>query len=237
MASGSGLARAAGMPAGAAPTVSSSGQEVSVTWAARAFPDDTPMAGYLVRRYGGSDLAQAVGAGCAGIVTTTSCTERGVPAGTWRYTITPVFGSWTGVEGAAVAVDVATGTVGGSALGKSEGGASGHLRRGGTYHVYASVTGDPIRVAADVSSVTTAQTAVPLVPGSYSAGGTSYNYRSAVLSADPTLAEGTYSYSVTPVAGARRSLASWSTTPRPRAPTCRRPTAARRRAPRKRGTA
>ncbi|MDP9071801.1 MAG: hypothetical protein M3N68_11120 [Actinomycetota bacterium] len=206
VAAGTGLARAAGMPAGSAPTVAASGQDVSLTWAPRAFADKTPMEGYVVRRYGDADVHQVVGVGCAGILTATSCTEHRVPAGRWRYTVTPVFGAWTGGEGAAAGVSVATGTVMGSTLGKAEGGASGYVRRDGTYHVYASVTGDPLSVTADVSSVTATETAVPLVPGSYGAGGTTYNYRSALLRADASLTEGTSSYSVTLVAGARRAF-------------------------------
>ncbi len=92
-----------------------------------------------------------------------------------------VLGSWSGAESSAAAVDVATGTVTASTISKEEGGASGYVRRGGAYRVYASVSGDPLTVSADASSLTPGQTAVPLVAGAYTSGGVTYNYRSGSL--------------------------------------------------------
>jgi hypothetical protein len=89
-----------------------------------------------------------------------------------------------------------------SVVGKSAGGTPGFVKQGGTYFVYANVTddGNPASgvgaVTADVSNVTTGQTAVALSAGSFSAGGVSYAYRSAQLTADPVLSEGSKSYSV-----------------------------------------
>ncbi len=55
------------------------------------------MAGYIVNRYNASTGAPAtVGAGCSGVVTTTTCTEVSVAPGTWVYTDTPVQVNWTG---------------------------------------------------------------------------------------------------------------------------------------------
>lgn len=89
-------------------------------------------------------------------------------------------------------------------VGKSVGGATGFLKQGGEYFVYANVaadTGNPASgiagVQADVSSLTTGSASVPLVAGSFSAGGVSYNYRSAALSANPVLAEGAKSFTAT----------------------------------------
>jgi hypothetical protein len=89
-------------------------------------------------------------------------------------------------------------------LGKGIGGASGFVKQGGEYCVYANVaadTGNPASgiagVRADVSAVTAGSTAVPLVAGSFSAGGVSYGYRSAALSAGAVLAEGARSFTVT----------------------------------------
>lgn len=86
---------------------------------------------------------------------------------------------------------------------RSGGSVPAFVRQAGTYHVYARVaadTGDPAAgiatVTADVSSVTSGGTAVPLLPGSHSVDGASYNYRSAALVADALLAEGPRSYSV-----------------------------------------
>jgi hypothetical protein len=59
------------------------------------------VAGYTVQRYNAINGTPAsVGAGCSGTVTTTSCTELNVPAGSWVYTETPVQQSWTGTESA-----------------------------------------------------------------------------------------------------------------------------------------
>jgi hypothetical protein len=89
-------------------------------------------------------------------------------------------------------------------LGKSVGGATGFVKQGGEYFVYANVaadTGNPASgiagVRADVSSVTTGATAVTLAAGSFSAGGVSYGYRSAALGANAVLAAGAKSFTVT----------------------------------------
>ncbi len=99
-----------------------------------------------------------------------------------------------------------------AAIARSGGSVAGFVKQAGTYHVYARVaadTGNPATgiatVTADVSAVTTAGTIVPLVAGSYSVGGSSYNYRSAELVADAVLAEGSKPYSVTATDGASNS--------------------------------
>jgi hypothetical protein len=107
-------------------------------------------------------------------------------------------------------------TVSPIAIGKSSGGATGFIRTGATYRVYANVTdvGTPpsgtSTVVANVANVTAGQVAVPLVAGSYTAGGQSYNYRSAQLTAG-ALPNGTLNYSVTATdAGANVTLANGS---------------------------
>ncbi|HWO69772.1 MAG TPA: hypothetical protein VNP94_03335 [Actinomycetota bacterium] len=90
-----------------------------------------------------------------------------------------------------------------SVIAKTSGYLAGAIRQGGTFYVYANVADDgnpPAGVAsvtADVSAVSAGATAVPLVAGSYSVEGVAYGYRSASLSADPVLPEGTYAYSLT----------------------------------------
>ena len=80
--------------------------------------------------------------------------------------------------------------------------ATGFLRSLGTYRVYAQVTdvGTPpsgtSTVTADVANVTAGQTSVALTAGSYTAGGQTYNYRSAVLTA-AALANGPQGFTVT----------------------------------------
>ena len=88
------------------------------------------------------------------------------------------------------------------AIGRSTGFATGYIRTGSTYYVYAQVAdvGTPpsgtATVLANVNNVTAGQVAVPLVAGSYTATGVSYNYRSAALTAG-TVPTGPISFSVT----------------------------------------
>lgn len=89
-----------------------------------------------------------------------------------------------------------------STIAKSQGGVAGYIRAGGAYYVYANVTesGNPASgiasVKADVSSVTPGQTAAALSAGSYTAGGVSYNYRSAQLTAGGGIGAGAKPYSL-----------------------------------------
>jgi hypothetical protein len=94
---GSAAGAAAVVPTGATPSASVSGTSVLVSWSAASLSSGTSVAGYTVSRYDATTDAQAVvGAGCSGVVTTTSCTETSVPAGNWVYTDTPVEVNWTG---------------------------------------------------------------------------------------------------------------------------------------------
>jgi hypothetical protein len=98
------------------------------------------------------------------------------------------------------------------AIGKNTGGvpvgATGFLRPSATYRIYAMVTdvGTPpsgtANVTANVTNVTAGQTAVPLTAGNVTAGGQTYNYSSAVLTAG-ALSNGAKGFSVlaTDVAG------------------------------------
>ena len=72
-----------------------------------------------------------------------------------------------------------------SVIGKTAGGPGGYIKQGGTYYVYANV-----------SSITTGQTAATLAAGSYTVDGATYNYRSAALTANATLTAGSYSYTL-----------------------------------------
>jgi hypothetical protein len=97
---------------------------------------------------------------------------------------------------------------GASVIGKTTGGPGGYIKQGGTYYVYANVTdsGNPpagtASVTANVSSITTGQTAATLAAGSYTVDGTAYNYRSAALTANATLAAGSYAYALSLTDGA-----------------------------------
>jgi hypothetical protein len=94
-------------------------------------------------------------------------------------------------------------SAGASAIAKSQGGVAGYVKKGGSYYVYANVieSGNPASgitsVKADVSALTSGQTAVSLVAGSYTVDGDSFNYRSAQLTAGASLSAGSKSYSLT----------------------------------------
>lgn len=89
-----------------------------------------------------------------------------------------------------------------SVIAKTQGGVDGYIRAGGTYYVYANVadSGNPASgtasVKANVSNITSGQTAVALSSGSYTLDGVSYNYRSAQLTAGSSLSPGSKSYSL-----------------------------------------
>jgi hypothetical protein len=101
------------------------------------------------------------------------------------------------------ATDLTAPTASPSSIAKTTGYATGYIKEGGSYYVYANVTdgGSPpsgtASVTADLSSFDSGQTSVELVAGSYSAGGTSFNYRSAALTANNPQIEGSYSYALT----------------------------------------
>ncbi len=93
-------------------------------------------------------------------------------------------------------------TVASAVIAKSAGGLAGSIKRGGTYYVYADVTGSGTPPAGlsslttDVSAITTGQTAAVLSSGSYTVDGQSYDYRSTLLTAKGTLAAGTDAFSL-----------------------------------------
>ena len=101
--SGSGLGGTATVQAGDTPQATAAGDEVTVTWALTTWSIGLAVDGYTVHRYDAATLtSQTVGSECAGVlgvVPASPCTESGVPAGEWVYTITPRVGSsWTGAE-------------------------------------------------------------------------------------------------------------------------------------------
>lgn len=123
-----------------------------------------------------------------------------IPAGTTDGTH-DVFavGDGGSVASAAILVDANAPTVAATTIAKSSGGVPGAIRPGGTYHVYANVSdgGSGVSVVtANVSTVTTGLIALPLLPGSWTIGATSYGYRSAVTIADLGLSAGTKNYTI-----------------------------------------
>jgi hypothetical protein len=102
-----------------------------------------------------------------------------------------------------------------TAVGKTQGGAAGFVKQGGTYYAYAAVaadTGNPASgiasIKANLEALTTGQAAVTMTAGSYTADGVTYDYRAGPLSANATLAAGAKSFSVTSadVAGNTRTV-------------------------------
>jgi hypothetical protein len=109
-------------------------------------------------------------------------------------------------------------TVSASVIAKSQGGVAGYIHQGGSYNVYANATdgGAPASginaIGANVGTITNGQTAAALGSGSFTAGGVSYGFRSAVLTANAALAAGTYTYSLnsTDRAGNNRAQSGYS---------------------------
>ncbi|HYV60780.1 MAG TPA: hypothetical protein VFA62_11985, partial [Acidimicrobiia bacterium] len=108
--SGSGASAAGTMPTGSTPTVTASGSTMTVTWSQNTIAGLGALGaltggGYTVTRYAdGSSTPITPGAACSGLKsgagTSLSCAESAVPAGTWRYTVTPRLNSWVGTESA-----------------------------------------------------------------------------------------------------------------------------------------
>jgi hypothetical protein len=107
-----------------------------------------------------------------------------------------------------------------SVIAKTAGGIVGQIKKGGTYYVYANATdtGNPASgistVTANVNTITPGSTAAALSAGGFSAGGVSYGYRSAALTASSSLSAGSFSYSLTlkDVAGNSKTQSGFTVT-------------------------
>jgi hypothetical protein len=74
---------------------------VTVTWAASSYTNGGTPGGYVIKRYDATTgVVQAIGANCAGTISALTCTESGVPFGSWKYAVTPATASWRGAESA-----------------------------------------------------------------------------------------------------------------------------------------
>jgi len=97
--SGPGAAHAKALAAGNAPAGSVTGHKVKVTWTASSYTNGgVAAAGYIVRRYNTAGVLQTIGSACTGTIAALTCTESGVPSGTWQYTVTPATANWRGPE-------------------------------------------------------------------------------------------------------------------------------------------
>ncbi len=77
-------------------TVTSFGPRATVTWA-EPTPPEGALDGYIVTRFAGGTPSSACGTSTVTRLAagTTTCTDTAVPDGTYRYTVTAVFRSWT----------------------------------------------------------------------------------------------------------------------------------------------
>ena len=103
----------------------------------------------------------------------------------------------------AASFDTVAPTVSSSVISKTTQYWPGFVKQAGTYFVYANVTDGGAApsgvstVTANVTNITTGQTAVALLAGSYTIGGVAYNYRSASVTATNPQAAGSKSYTIT----------------------------------------
>ena len=103
----------------------------------------------------------------------------------------------------AASFDTVAPTVSATVISKAGQYYAGYIRQGGTYYVYANATDGgavPTGIAtikADVSTITTGQTAVSLATGSFTVQGVTYGFRSALLTANNPLTAGAKTYTLT----------------------------------------
>lgn len=222
---GSMSGRATTIPSGPSPTASATGDSVDLSWATTPLADGADPQGYTVSRYSGDGTGQNAGGTCAGTVTVTSCADSGVSEGTWTYRIRIVQHGWTGSEGPpseSITIDgndpddTTAPVIDAVVVSKAAGGDTGYIRQASTYYVYASASdpGDPASgvstLQADASSITPNSTAVTMTPGTYTAGGITYGYRSPLLTAADPLPAGSKTVTVTATDGAGNEATSTS---------------------------
>ena len=143
-----------------------------------------------------------VGATTYGFRSSLQTVDGSVAQGTTTFTVTAGDGASNTTTSAAtsVTVDNTAPTVSSVTLYKAVGGTSGYIRQNGTYYVYANVAdtggGALETITADVSTITTGQTAVPMTAGSYTVGAATYNYRTGIQTASNPLTAGATTVSV-----------------------------------------
>lgn len=107
--SGSAAVKASRLPYVTGLSTDVTGSQVRLTWSAAEVMTGHPVSGYRVFRYAaGTGTALAAGTGCSGVRATATCTESGVPDGTWQYAVQAVQGDWLGGVSARVAAVVHT---------------------------------------------------------------------------------------------------------------------------------
>ena len=78
-----------------------------VAWTGSTAPNGGAVTGYYVTRLTGSVSAPACGTSPTNLTTATSCDDTGLTTGTYTYTVTAVYRTWTAVSAASSAVTIA----------------------------------------------------------------------------------------------------------------------------------
>jgi hypothetical protein len=172
-------------------TASAAGSTVTVSWVAPS--SGVAPQGYYVQRYLGSTPSPACGTSAISLTTPSSaitCADTSVPTGTYTYTVTAVYNSWTAASSAGAPVTVngsatklaftttaqtlTAGVTSGSITVEREDGSGNPTTLGTTtVNLSTSSTGAVFRDSADSSTIT----AVTIGPGASSA---SFEYRDTV---------------------------------------------------------
>jgi len=92
-------AETATLSPGNKPSVTAAGNLVTVSWKPNTF-GERKVDSYRILRYDLGGAAQQPHGSCEENVAKESCGDTGVPTGSWRYTVVPVKGGWTGPESA-----------------------------------------------------------------------------------------------------------------------------------------
>lgn len=190
---GTGSATVDTLLGGAQPTVSVSGQTVTVQWTQTAFRG-SPLGtysggGYTIKRYpAGGGTAVTPNATCdttiSGATTTLSCQEASTPLGNWKYSVTPVLKTWTGPESiqsatAAVVATLSSVTAQNPAAGQTSGSiqVSWTAATGATgYNLYRRTSTGAYNYASPVNGATPLTGTSYTDPGIGLASGTTYAY-------------------------------------------------------------
>ena len=197
-------------PASSAVTIQAPGLSITSATTVTSLPATVTasLTGYTAGQTVSFKLDSATGTTLTSTLSPTSIPASGsaaasitLPAGTAQGAHT-IYAVGSQGDTATGAITVNRPVVSAAAIAKSAGGTAGAIKQGGTYYVYANVTGSGTPPAglgsltADVSAITTGQTTAALSSGSYTIDGQSYNYRSAQLTAKSSLSAGSDAFTV-----------------------------------------
>jgi hypothetical protein len=107
-AAGGSVGRVPGLALGSGAVTPSASAGVPLRWNGATLGNGGAVTGYVVHRYDSAGSLQSTGAGCSGVVSSTTCTETSVPDGTWTYGVQATLATWVGAESARITVTVDT---------------------------------------------------------------------------------------------------------------------------------